>query len=84
MSNSTTDRTDFVTLRELAERWIVSRQTVRRVLRENGLRPLVLNTSRNGTLRFRRSDVEALESSLTESLSFHRTSTARNGQGGVA
>lgn len=52
----------LVGLQEIAERWSVSRQTVRRILTREGVRPVYLGGgARNATLRFRFSEVVSVE-----------------------
>ena len=52
----------LVSLAMLAARWSCSRQTVRRVMKRHGVRPLFLGgDSRNATLRFDLDDVRRVE-----------------------
>ena len=49
----------LVSLRELAGRWGCSRATVKRRLEGAGIRPLLMGSARNATVRFVLREVEA-------------------------
>jgi DNA-binding transcriptional MocR family regulator len=49
----------LVSLRQLAQEWDCSRNTVRRVLARAGVYPYFLSDGRNGTLRYDRAEVDA-------------------------
>lgn len=52
----------LLSLAQIAERWQVSRQTVRRVMQRHRVRPLYLGgDARNGSLRFDETDVNLVE-----------------------
>lgn len=55
------EQRQFVSAEWIAKRWSVSRKTVRRKLREAGVRALCLGDSRNDTVRFDLADVLAYE-----------------------
>jgi len=68
-SRNASELSDFETAllspAELARHWRVSRSTVDRVTRREGLSRICLGTGRNGTLRFKRSEVEEMEKRKT-------------------
>lgn len=49
---------EYVSLRELAERMKCSRHTIRRHLREGGVKAIMLGSGRNATVRYVRREVE--------------------------
>ena len=49
---------EFISLLEIAKRWSVSRNIVRRALERAGVRPFYIGDSRNSTLRYAVEDVE--------------------------
>ena len=49
---------EFVTARELAEKWKCHVRTVGRILGRAGIEPVVFSPGRNGLKRFRRADVD--------------------------
>ena len=48
----------LVSLRQLADEWAVDRKTVRRALDRAGIKPFVINSIRNGSLRYDRAEVQ--------------------------
>lgn len=55
--------TPFLTERQLADRWQVSDRTVRRMVSAGRLRPVRIGP---GSVRFRATDIEALEAAAQE------------------
>ena len=55
-----------VSLKTLAQRLDASRSTVRRWLREAGIRPLAIGNGPKGAIRYRWSDIKAWVASLDE------------------
>jgi hypothetical protein len=48
----------LISLKTIAEAWDVDRSTARRLLRAAGVTPVVLGRGRNGSIRYRRDEVE--------------------------
>ncbi len=49
----------MVSLKVIADRWQVDRSTARRILRQAGIRPIILGTGRNGSIRYVVKEIEA-------------------------
>jgi excisionase family DNA binding protein len=49
---------EYITLRDLAERLRCSRNTIRRHLREGGVKAILLGSGRNATVRYVRREVD--------------------------
>ena len=66
MPSHATERRLTVSLGTLAEQMDAHRSSVRRWLRDAGIRPVVIGEGRNGAIRYRWRDVEAWLASLDE------------------
>jgi len=54
----------LVSLSEIAVAWNVSRQTAKRTLDNFGIMPFVLNTARNGSIRYPQAEIDRLLAEL--------------------
>ena len=62
ISEDGNDGSEYVSSRELSQRWQCSRSSVGRVARRAGLKRYVFGTGRNGMIRYRRKEVIEYES----------------------
>jgi len=61
----TTSQPQYITPKELAERWQCARTSVDRIARRAGLKRLCLGEGKNGMVRYLRKEVEAYELTRT-------------------
>lgn len=60
-ASTATEKSPYISPKELAERWACSRSSVDRIARRIGLQRLCIGQGKNGTVRYLRTEVIAYE-----------------------